>query len=1158
MAADTTIKFDTSFDSGEFKIGIKEINKMISKLKNNLKDLKKASNSAFSSLTADSSNIGKDIGEKISKSIVKGMKSSVKKMRKMIQEEMGEITVKVNTEEGRSKGKKKKKKKSDSDSSSDPEPEPSAGAGGRRVPIRDRVRSRLSSGFDTSMDKFNDKFKTQIAYMNKAADKTKEKLSKAFDNKPGRLMIGTVGKLKTGLNSIKTTSLAQGMKNFGSSILKAKGNVGELKSSLDGVGGSLKTQGMGFKGFAGIAAAAIGSIVAAMAGITQIKEGTVMAMEVESAMDTIKFSMGESAKEFDKWARSGASAFGIATSEAYKYGSVYGNLLSVFSDSQEDLQKDTQKLMETTALISSKTGRSYEDTADRIRSGMLGSTEAIEDLGIYTQVSMIESTKAFQEFANGKSWSQLDFQTQQQVRMMAILEQATDRYGETLADTVGTRHADLIMSLNNAKLALGEAFMPIYDFVLPTLTRLAQTLGTVIEKVGKFNQALFGKKKKKEDPKSQGQGNIQQKKEIEDQGEAYTKQKEDLDEATDSMEDYGDEAIETAKKAKKASKSVQGFDILNKMSDKSDDFADTGRKKRASKPKAKAKTVEPETSVDVLKGGGFIEEAAAADKYDKAVDKLMAGLQTFYNEWGPKDIFEGFRRGWEQVKQMDIGNNIRSIGSSLGEIIEAGVEPTKKVSKAFGELGGVVAENATVISGKLVEIGSKGVADYLEKDKDKIINWYKDVAGSVEDGLVDYKAAAEGYFDIVKDVIERNQEKIASSVEETLRNSMDTSMFIGTYASDIFAASGKAANRFISENKEKIDKHFDDIYNMATDTVGTINEVWGDSIKIVSDIWEKYGEPVTDGFMTLIEDFSYLFMSIVSDVLKPIWDEVLEQIMIIWDEHLKPIFEDLGDLIGETSAKIWTFYTEKLSPIIRWFIDNALPLIGKALSGLVKIVGWVLGNILSYGGIFINAARGVVEFLSGVFTGDIDKALGGLTKIFKSVFTGLVKIVRLPINMIITMVESLVNFVIKGFNKMGEAIAEFSFDIPDWVPKLGGKSLNLGLPQIGEITLPRVPLPKLAKGGLIPPRKPRQVIVGDNMVEDEIVSPVSTMQDAMAKVLANNGGIGSAETISLLKQIKSLLEKQSSPVIEIDGREVGRAIQSDASRERKRTGIAYI
>ena len=77
----------------------------------------------------------------------------------------------------------------------------------------------------------------------------------------------------------------------------------------------------------------------------------------------------------------------MSIQEGYKYGSTYSNLISSFESNTKEISGSTQELLKATSIIASKTGRTFEDTAERIRSGMLGSTEAIEDLGIYTQVS---------------------------------------------------------------------------------------------------------------------------------------------------------------------------------------------------------------------------------------------------------------------------------------------------------------------------------------------------------------------------------------------------------------------------------------------------------------------------------------------------------------------------------------------------------------------------------------------------------------------------------------------------------------------------------------------------------------------------------------------------------------------------------------------------
>lgn len=87
------------------------------------------------------------------------------------------------------------------------------------------------------------------------------------------------------------------------------------------------------------------------------------------------------------------------------------------------------------------------------------------------------------------------------------------------------------------------------------------------------------------------------------------------------------------------------------------------------------------------------------------------------------------------------------------------------------------------------------------------------------------------------------------------------------------------------------------------------------------------------------------------------------------------------------------------------------------------------------------------EFLSGVWN-NITTAVGGfLTGIkdgFINAFSSLVGIIKGPINAVIGIVNGAIN-----------AINEIGFDIPDWVPIVGGKKFALNIPNI----------PLLASGG---------------------------------------------------------------------------------------------
>lgn len=272
-----------------------------------------------------------------------------------------------------------------------------------------------------------------------------------------------------------------------------------------------------------------------------IKDSKDVAMQVEASIQQIERIMGENAKSFQKWANNQAIAFGMSKAEAKKYGAVYGNLISGFAKDTNEATDYTLQLLKASAIVASGTGRTMEDVMERIRSGLLGNTEAIEDLGINVNIAMIESTNAFKKFANGKSWQQLDFQTQQQIRLFAILEQASKKYGDSINKNTNSAQQQFIAHLKNAQLSLGQAFLPIYNIILPALTSLAQSLAYVMNIIAQFSQALFGKSQAQEEAKG-------------------------VNKEAGAVNNLGDAYKDAGKKAKGA---LMGFDEINQLADNS-------------------------------------------------------------------------------------------------------------------------------------------------------------------------------------------------------------------------------------------------------------------------------------------------------------------------------------------------------------------------------------------------------------------------------------------------------------------------------------------------------------------------------------------------------------------------------------------------------------
>ncbi|MTI95383.1 MAG: hypothetical protein FH749_07825 [Firmicutes bacterium] len=248
--------------------------------------------------------------------------------------------------------------------------------------------------------------------------------------------------------SADTTQLNRGLK-------QAQGGISRLNGGLSRL---VKTA-------AGLAGISVG--VAGLVSLMNTYRG------MRNAVQRTNELFLDSVKYVEHWASNTSRSFGMAESTAYEYAMTYGNLFKSMTRDTNENAKVTIAMMEATAVVASKTGRTMEDVGERIRSGILGNTQAIESLGIYANVAMLQTTNAFRKIAGDKSWNQLTYQQQQQIRTLAILEQAQSQYGDSVTHIAG-------MSLPR----LGQAFrdMTSYAGMLVTagLQPVINALGRIV------------------------------------------------------------------------------------------------------------------------------------------------------------------------------------------------------------------------------------------------------------------------------------------------------------------------------------------------------------------------------------------------------------------------------------------------------------------------------------------------------------------------------------------------------------------------------------------------------------------------------------------------------------------------------------------------------
>lgn len=607
---------------------------------------------------------------------------------------------------------------------------------------------------------------------------------------------------------------------------------------------------------------------------------TQTALEVSASMNQIKRQMGESSQSFLKWVNDNANAMNMGVGEATNYGAVYSNLFSGFIKDTNKLSAYTAKMLQTSAVVAEGSGRTITDVMERIRSGLLGNTEAIEDLGINVNVAMIESTEAFKKFANGQSWQQLDYQTQQQIRLMAILEQATAKYGDTLSNSVNGRISLFKSLMKDAALNLGNSMLPIINVIMPVLNSFAMVLKNVTAKLAEFIALMFNKKATVKD----GVGGA-----VGDMGNAMKDAAGGAGDLADAVDDAGDSAGgladnlgDSAKNAKKAAKELLGllgFDEINILQKpKDDDAGGSGGGGKGGKGKG---------------GGGgpfkdILPEVELTDM-DNKFKSIFDGLGDKL-----KGLFDLFKKGFDAAFRPEgierIKTALDQIAKTMGEIA---TDP--RVVNAFNRMAEKIAYALGQVTGSITTIGlgigvflAESIANGLGRQKERITRALValfDNIGNISEAVGNI---AQDFSSTFYDVItSTGAVRIGSAIVSTLLSLTSTIVEVGSkLAGSLF----KGFEKVVVTSAPKISS----VFQSLLDTVAPVFESIERSVNKFGDgLSRVYDEHVAPAINSIANAFNGLI-----DIIQILWENSWQP----FAEFLSGVFgvsiEGISDLLG--------------------------------------------------------------------------------------------------------------------------------------------------------------------------------------------------------------------------------------------------------------------
>lgn len=833
------------------------------------------------------------------------------------------------------------------------------------------------------------------------------------------------------------------------------------KIDQSGVKPGLAKLGASLRGFA----AAVGFAFGVAAVVRFGKACIETASNLQEVQNVVDVTFGAAAAKINEFAETAAMKFGLSELAAKRYTGTMGAMLKSMGFTEDAAADMSIEMAKLAGDMASFYNLDADEAFAKIRSGISGETEPLKQLGVNLSEANL-SAYAMKE-GLGAAYSSLSEQNKALVRYNYLMSVTADAQGDFARTSTSWANQIRIVQLQfeTLKGTLGQAFIIAGTPVLRVINQIIAGLNNAAAAFLNFINTIRG-----------GTGEATA---------AVSGTTESVDGLTESTEGTGDAATEAAKKAKG---SLASFDKLNTLADNQEGAGGNVAGLTAiadSSAATEAAAAEAEDTVS-----GFL------DRYKTQIAELQNSWQTFKGT--VTGVFEELRG---QAAQTDIG------GTVFGAVLSFADTALASVNLLIGVAGDLmVAFNvpATVQAGleflttvwdtigAAVKAVTPGIMEFVDRGLVPIATW---LGGKVRDAFSFFgeqlEKVGQWFTDHKEDFTELGKtlgdlagavwdliEPIADAAWETAKN------IIGGLV-DALLAFGD----WLFEHQELIGnvaivlRSFAAGWGLVNGAIAAWGLIAGGAAAATGLFSTAAG--ILAGVLATVTSPAFLIAAAIGAIIAAVilcikyWDEIKAKAIEIWDS-LKAYFEELWlniktglteawtqvsdffisiwDGLKEKAVTVWDGIKEVWKTVADWFTENVIDPVRTAFDIFKEKIGEIWDNIW------------------GKIKGVINSILGGVETMINAVVAG-------------------VNVIIDGLNSIVE---------------MGDTALKaMGFDGLSPITRwEKVSLPRLAEGAVLPPRRPRAVIVGDQTSGTNIESPLSTMKQAFKEALEEMGGAG--------------------------------------------------
>lgn len=815
----------------------------------------------------------------------------------------------------------------------------------------------------------------------------------------------------------------------------------------------------------------VGGLLAAGFGVTKLlqfgKECLNLGSDLAEVQNVVDVTFPHMTAKVNEFAQNAIEQFGLSETVAKQYMGQLGAMAKAFGYNEAAAYDMAEALTGLTGDVASFYNLSTDEAFTKLKSVFTGETESLKSLGV------VMTQTALDEYALANGFGMTTSAMTEQEKVMLRLEFVTNALSGAAGDfsrtSDGWANSTRVLALrfNQLKATLGQGFINILAPLVQWINLLISKLQTLANYFLAFTKLITGK--------GGGSGVAGAMAATADSAGGLA---DNLAGASGGAGGLAGGLGRAADNAKKLKGFLAGFDNLTVL--KSQDTSDSGGS-GGSGGGGSAGGGGGLSAGDMDLGTGSIDTTGVDEFYEKVkavFDKVVAFLTK--NKAIILSLLSGIAAGFATFEIM---MNWPRIVSGFSQMIA----PLQWLGTAFEVLWTSITNGEGIFVGFQAVFGTAaGTAALVAIG-----------VAAVTAALVYLYQISDSFRALVNDAVAGLFSILQSLYDSILKP-------IGSFLLDLFnTVLMPLANLLAKVFVKAVELIFSAVLalwnNVLVPVAKFLISVLAIAIQAIINVWE--------GWKPLIESIIQFLLDLWDHVLSPLADYVIGEFLNAFDsfgkfiEELIPSLTEIFQGFADFFAGVFTLDVDRawrgITEIFRGFdtflttvfekdYSNSFGKLGTVMNVFMKIIQTVWETIKEL-------FDGAIQFIKGAFTGNWRSAWEGVVKIFGSIFEGLAGLLKGPINAVI----SIVNWAINRINGIG-------FDIPDWVPGIGGRSFRVNVPNI----------PMLAEGGYVGANQPQLAMIGDNKYEGEVVAPESKIYD-QAKAAVDD---------SLLSNVAALLD----------------------------------